>query len=233
MKVINKILYEINKEDIFDGSVSIPEGVEIIAGTVIYPKTLEKLVLPKSLVSIERLAFQNCKSLISVKGGKIQFIGVSAFQGCSRLGEFDFTEEIKRIEMHAFEGCNFEKINIYSADVEYKGFSSCEMLEEITMSKMASLRDSSFDNCSSLKNIRCQDESFSVICAEGSSFVNKNNVFSKGDIEVFFCYPMSRYADCNDDYIYVGRRGKIIAVSNSIKELVLEIQKRTAIQSLY
>lgn len=95
-------------------SVTIPEGVEIIAREAFRENTSIKTVyLPKSIKEIGPLAFWRCSELSEIvfSGEKIDLIDWNAFSGCSSLKIHKWPKLIKAVGMEAFDGCNLPKIN--------------------------------------------------------------------------------------------------------------------------
>ena len=94
--------------------VTIPEAVKLDGK--FYPvvqifsdafsKTKVKTVsVPKTVVSIDSYAFNDCKSLTKVTGCKgLMHIGSHAFYKCSKLKSFPFGKKIEYIEAKAFSG---------------------------------------------------------------------------------------------------------------------------------
>ena len=122
------VLYDL---DMSDAKVSvIPEN----AFNNVKKKVMMNVILPASLLRIEKNAFYGCSglngSLVLPEG--VKFIGMSAFQGCTSLDEVVLNENLQVIQAYAFEGCS-------------------SLTQEITLPRnFESLGRRAFANCSSL-----------------------------------------------------------------------------------
>ena len=70
-------------------------------------RSLQRIVLPASLISIGDFAFHDCYNLVSVTGGAgLKTIGRQAFEFDSRLKTFKITsKKLKKIGVGAFRCC--------------------------------------------------------------------------------------------------------------------------------
>ncbi|GMH82008.1 hypothetical protein TL16_g09118 [Triparma laevis f. inornata] len=98
--------------------VDIPEGVEIIgASAFTCCAGLTNIFFPRTLTSIETIAFQNCPSLdnVDLLHTNLQEIGDAAFTLCSELKEMTIPESLQTLGRYVFGGCS--KIVPSSIDV--------------------------------------------------------------------------------------------------------------------
>ena len=122
------VLYDL---DMSDAKVSvIPEN----AFNNVKKKVMMNVILPASLLRIEKNAFYGCSglngSLVLPEG--VKFIGWGAFRGCTSLDEVVLNENLQVIQAYAFEGCS-------------------SLTQEITLPRnFESLGRRAFANCSSL-----------------------------------------------------------------------------------
>lgn len=122
------VLYDL---DMSDAKVSvIPEN----AFNNVKKKVMMNVILPASLLRIEKNAFYGCSglngSLVLPEG--VKFIGWGAFRGCTSLDEVVLNENLQVIQAYAFEGCS-------------------SLTQEITLPRnFESLGECAFANCSSL-----------------------------------------------------------------------------------
>jgi len=125
-------------------------------------KSLEKVIVPDTVISIESGAFINCSALKEVVLPEgIESIGASAFLSCTSLSEVKLPSTVTAIGEKLFYGCSALK-NIVIPDgvsvIESSVFSKCSSLEEVTLgSSAATVNGSLFESCPSIKKLilRC------------------------------------------------------------------------------
>ena len=111
---------------------------EVILGNEFYELvTVEEIILPDTITTINRSAFAECKNLKKVNIPKsLKYIGDYAFGDCSNIewGDIEFPENLECIGAEAFTNNK----NITSLmfpenvkEVSYRAFSYCENLETI------------------------------------------------------------------------------------------------------
>lgn len=97
------ILYPIAKEGT---SYSIPDGVTALAIYSFYMTNLESVVMPNTVVEVERYAFYGAKKLTSIiLGDGVELVGVCAFAACDALTSVILPASIATIEDAAFSEC--------------------------------------------------------------------------------------------------------------------------------
>lgn len=80
----------------------IPEGIVAIGqGAFEENKNLVKVTLPKSVHTISKSAFYNCKKLTDINLGNVEKIGQFGFCGCENLSNVNL-ENVKEIEDRTF-----------------------------------------------------------------------------------------------------------------------------------
>ncbi|MCR5448314.1 MAG: leucine-rich repeat protein [Solobacterium sp.] len=94
--------------------------------------TVVSVVLPESVKSLSKYAFQNCKSLKSVTlPDGLDSIGQYAFQYCSSLSEINVPSSLKSIYDYAFSNCSSLPAFTLPDGIDYIGtsaFNSCNKL---------------------------------------------------------------------------------------------------------
>lgn len=131
--------------------------------------TLETIILPKAIISIEELAFSQSKKISSIIiPNNVTSIGEEAFSGCSNLSNITMGEKITSIGEEAFKGTNISTITIPDGitSLEKEIFASCTKLTDIIWGKgITSIGEKAFYQCTSLQE---------VIIPEGVSLIDKD-----------------------------------------------------------
>lgn len=112
--------------------IVVPEGVaEIGEDAFIDAKnTLEKVVLPSSLMKIGKSAFAFCQKLTAVELPKgLTEIPNSAFSHCSSLKKIEIPAGVKKINSEAFGSAALESIELPSGleEIGYRAFFKCKL----------------------------------------------------------------------------------------------------------
>lgn len=66
---------------------------------------LQEANLPRNIQKVELFAFQDCKSLVKVEWLSDEPIEIYTFANCERLKEVNISDQVKNIEVNAFQGC--------------------------------------------------------------------------------------------------------------------------------
>ncbi len=140
----------------------VKSGTKAIAGAVFKgSKTLEKVVLPDSLVSIGSSAFSNCEYLKDIiLPDSLASIGQSAFSYCYYLQNIKMPKTVKYLGQYAFIGCfRLEEVEIGSVtECGYAVFLGCDRLNTVTFANGASVVGGyMFDGCKKLKTVSLCD----------------------------------------------------------------------------
>lgn len=164
--------------------------------------SLQKVVLPKQMKTIDEFAFTGCTSLREVTNpGEIKEIGWGAFKGCKALLYFDFPEEFTTLRGEAFMGCAslsgvilpLSLVDIGSSAFEGSGlrfvtlhkkakdlgsnlFKNCQKLEMArVLSQIEVLPTGIFQGCTALKQVELTDE---LITISSNCFENCSSLLS-------------------------------------------------------
>lgn len=100
--------------------------------------SLKKVILPSSVTSIEKSAFQNCRNLQSIdfaENGKLTSIGRQAFYRCESLTDLNIPSSVTSIDEQAFYAC---------------GLTSVTFAEH---SKLTSIGNNAFSYCTRITSI--------------------------------------------------------------------------------
>ena len=137
------------ESDVFNeiclNNYSILDGTKIVcdnAFTSVY--SLHYIHLPKSVISIGRKAFCNCRNLVHVYGGeKVMYIGEQAFKNCKELKTIEFPKTIQSIGKEAFMGCEnlvTVKISNVTVNINKDAFKDCYRLRTIIVPRHSAER---------------------------------------------------------------------------------------------
>ena len=91
----------------YNGSYSIPDGIEVIAyGAFDECAGLTEVIIPSSVREIGKNAFKGCTSLTSVViPDGVEKIGAEAFSGCTSLTNVVLPNSVKEVDDYVFKGC--------------------------------------------------------------------------------------------------------------------------------
>ena len=162
-------------------NLKIPYGIERIGEECFSGcgDRLTSISISSTVKTIERKAFSNCSSLTSVNLSSVEELEERAFNGCGRLYNVTFSDELKKIGERAFAGCSnlkrvdlgevknntiLDKYAFTNSGVETVVFSSaftvipeyafaeCSKLEKIVIKENGIVRieQKAFENCISL-----------------------------------------------------------------------------------
>lgn len=144
--------------------VFIPEGTEIIPDNYFHDPydsgrySLEKVVLPDSILSIGNMAFRNCRKLteINLPNGLVA-IGDSAFSDCSSLVSITLPDSVLSIGNSAFADCTSlrtVKLSAALQTIDNSAFSGCASMTSVSLpSHLILLGEHAFNGCTSLPSV--------------------------------------------------------------------------------
>ena len=152
----------------------------------------KSFIIPNGVMSIEKYAFSDCSSLISISVPKsVTSIGDGAFDGCSSLSSIAISDSITSIGTWTFDGCKSLRSLVIPDSVTSIGneaFRGCSSLCSLVIpDSVTSIGEGAFDGCSSLRSLVIPDCVTSIRdgafdgCSSLRSLVIPDSVTSIGD----------------------------------------------------
>ncbi len=169
----------INGEEITE--LVIPVSVESIGRKAFEGcSSLISVTIPNSVTSIGSEAFRECSGMTSVSlGNSIETIGSSAFYDCSSLTSILIPNSVTLIGSNAFDGCkSLTSIDIPNSvkSIEECTFRSCSGLTSVRIpNSVTEIGEYAFDGCSALT--KAEFESIESLCAIRFAKPNANPLF--------------------------------------------------------
>lgn len=119
---------------------------------------LQSIVLPATLETIGKGAFEKCTALTTVTMAEgLVTIGTEAFWRCTRLSEIRIPDTVKDVQQNAFGSCVCLKTAQIGSGVETLGmgaFAGCTMLSSVSLSEgLRTIEDCVFSDCPALRTI--------------------------------------------------------------------------------
>ena len=152
----------------------------------------KSFIIPNGVISIEKYAFSDCSSLISISVPKsVTSIGDGAFDGCSSLSSIAISDSVTSISAWTFDGCKSLRSLVIPdsvASIGNEAFRGCSSLCSLVIpDSVTSIGDGAFDGCSSLRSLVFPDSVTSIGdgafdgCKSLRSLVISDSVTSIGD----------------------------------------------------
>ncbi len=139
--------------------------------------SLEKIIFPDTLESIDQAVFNNCTSLkeVDLSNTQIQRIPDACFQNCTSLEKVVLPKTVTTMRSEAFLGCsNIKEIDLSTTSIsEMSGdiFEGCVKLEKIKLpASLKTVTSYSFRGCELIKELdfsNTQIEKIPSYCFEG------------------------------------------------------------------
>ena len=168
-------------------NVVIENGVTSIGDNAFYNCTnLKSITIPDSVSSLGYFAFSGCTDITTLMlSDNIKSIGAAAFFGCTSLKDIRIPNDLTKIEGDLFDGCiSLEVITIPDSVVSIEGnaFYDCTNLTMVAISdksKLTSIGEYAFKNCTSLNNILNSIPENCAIHSTAFDNCNKFGAFAK------------------------------------------------------
>ncbi len=127
---------------------------------------LTELIIPDSVMSIGRLAFEYCNFTEIKIPDNVKSIKYGLFYGCKNLKKIIIPDSVETIDSYAFYYCtNLTDIILPDSitSIKYNAFSDCSGLEEITIpNSITSIENNTFYDCTNLSEITIPDSVISI-----------------------------------------------------------------------
>lgn len=117
---------------------------------------LQSINLPASQKSIGHRAFKDCSSLTNILiPENVSYLGKNAFEGCTSMESVVFDNSVLSIEEYTFSGCkNLQNVELGKVTTICNNvFNGCSKLEKIVIPNSVEELQSSFVDCTSLKDV--------------------------------------------------------------------------------
>jgi hypothetical protein len=118
---------------------------------------LVSIVMHDGVKIIEEEALYGCESLKSIKLPGVKVIEGEAFSDCTALEDVEFGDKLEAIEYQAFFGCNslenIEFIGVKLESIEPGVFAYCAALRNINLRGVEHIKQHAFDNCTALEEV--------------------------------------------------------------------------------
>ncbi len=162
------------------------------SGAVTIPASVTYNGTTYSVTSIERWAFQDCSSLVSVTiPNSVTTIEYGAFEGCSNLASVTIPNSVTTIEVDAFYNCtSLASVTIPNSvtTIESGAFRNCTSLTSVTIpNSVTTIGSYAFGECTNLASVTIPNsvttigESAFSGCSSLTSVTIPNSVTSIGN----------------------------------------------------
>lgn len=175
-------------------NIEIPKEYNLKKVTIIAEKSLQKstaelIIIPETIVTIEKNAFTGLKvKNIIIKGNNLKTIGIGAFALDSELTNINIPDSVNDIGTTAFYWCSKLKSIKIPDGITSLGkniFFYCTSLSELTLpSELEIIDTSAFAGCESLLTVNI-DES-------NENFKVDNNILFSKDMTKIILYPAGK-----------------------------------------
>ena len=170
MKIENGVLININKSDIINETVVIPNGVTKIGSDAFKEwKSLREIHIPNGVTQIGKAAFEYCPNLTKINiPDSVTEIGDRAFNGCRSLEEIHIPNGVTKIGYKTFCECeSLTKIQLSDGvtEIDNNAFEWCADLIEINIpDSVTKIGDSAFNGCENLTEMYIPDGVTRIDC---------------------------------------------------------------------
>ena len=162
MKKFGEFLIENKKLIEYTGNsevVKIPKGVKVIDDIVFRGENkIRKIVMPNTVRTIGKEAFDSCERLIEIKfSKKLTKIGDYAFSNCTRMKKYNLPKTVKSIGKCAFRwNYSLKTVNVPKKvkTIQFATFENCVNLKKVNMKSVTSIERRAFCGDKKLKKVK-------------------------------------------------------------------------------
>ena len=162
MKKFGKFLIENKKLIEYTGNsevVKIPKGVKVIDDIVFRGENkIRKIVMPNTVRTIGKEAFDSCERLTEIKfSKKLTKIGDYAFSNCTRMKKYNLPKTVKSIGKCAFRwNYSLKTVNVPKKvkTIQFATFENCVNLKKVNMKSVTSIERRAFCGDKKLKKVK-------------------------------------------------------------------------------
>jgi len=186
--------------------------------------SLEEVIMPSTVLTIDETAFSNCYQLKEVELNEgLMKLGDWTFGGCSSLERVDIPSTLKRVGGYTFSGCVSLKEVSFGAGLESIGFSAfagCRLLRQVVFNDgLKEIGNDAFWNCSNLTKVIMNEKNIQRIhcnAFQGCSLLRKiilqslssrlSTIVKAGNTQVEgkLNSILGFYLGCKDEQIYLN-----------------------------
>lgn len=145
-------------------SITFSNGITQLGDAVCKGYTsLNKVILPDTLVSIGKDAFASCTALVAITlPTSVSEIGTNAFGGCSSLTSASLNCRVTSIPANLFSGDKFLntlELPVYLSEIGDSAFENCASLVSVSLpNTVKTIGKSAFSGCTSMNSISLSNE---------------------------------------------------------------------------
>ena len=162
MKKFGEFLIENKKLIEYTGNsevVKITKGVKVIDDIVFRGENkIRKIVMPNTVRTIGKEAFDSCERLIEIKfSKKLTKIGDYAFSNCTRMKKYNLPKTVKSIGKCAFRwNYSLKTVNVPKKvkTIQFATFENCVNLKKVNMKSVTSIERRAFCGDKKLKKVK-------------------------------------------------------------------------------
>ena len=212
------------KKVIITGGTSIDEYAFYNCGYI------ERIEIPKSIISIGKKAFEFCSKLQEIvfeKDSQLKSIDEEAFSYCNNLTNIEIPNSVTNIEQSVFKNCLnltgviFEK-NSNLTNIKLNMFYNCRKIEKIEIPQgVISVDLSAFHNCSNLKSVLIPASVNNILGSGFSGCVNLEKIEVANDNQYYQTIDGNLYSKDGKTLIRyaIGKKEKTFEIPSGVTNI--------------